>query len=82
MHALVDFLLSRIAEDQATLQSLDDRFGTRCVADCTSTRRIVELIGVGMAENATLAGDDVLLRLARVYSRHPDFRRDWRQAHG
>ena len=78
MHPLVEFLLARIAEDRTALELLDERFGSRWVAECDSATRIVELIGVGVADSDGLAGCDVLLVLARPYREHPEFRLDWR----
>jgi hypothetical protein len=78
VHPLVEFLLTRLAEDRAALQLLDQRFRTTWVAECDARRRIVEMIGLGLAEADSLAGCDVLLLLARPYSEHPDFRPDWR----
>jgi hypothetical protein len=78
MHPLVEFLLTRTAEDRATLQLLDQRFRTNWVAECDATRRIVELIALGVADSDSLEGCDVLLLLARPYREHSDFRPEWR----
>lgn len=80
MHSLVEFLLARMAEDRAVLKLLDERFAARWVVECDATARIVELIAVGVTDQGSLAGCDVLLRLARPYDHHPDFRADWRLA--
>lgn len=82
MHALVEFLLARIAEDRAMLQRLDGQFGTQCVSDCDATRRIVEVIGLGLGDSDSLANHGVMLLLARPYDRHTDFQPDWRSAPG
>jgi hypothetical protein len=85
---LTDFLLARIAEDEATIPSLDCRCGTdgvpevaslpdcpdRIVAECEAKRRIVDLTQHG-------CGDDyerVQRALALPYADHSDYRPEWR----
>lgn len=91
---LPDFLLARIAEDEAEAQKGALRAGVgtgpryRIVAECGARRRIVELHdGVlkrelaardASALGADLMHGDVLRLLALPYADHPDYRQEWR----
>lgn len=86
MSDLVDFLLARIAEDEADVR--DGRVGiisltlaARVLAECDSKRRIVEhaaqvhRFGDAVARQIV---DNVLSLLALPYVAHPDYDEDWR----
>jgi hypothetical protein len=77
---LVDFLLTRIAEDQAALEFVDDRFASRdrWVAECNTKRRIIALVAPRAEVHESLEGSGVLILLAQPYADHPDYREAWR----
>jgi hypothetical protein len=79
MLALIEFLLARIAEDQAVLTVLGDRFGLgdRWVTECEARRRIVELIAAGADDIDSRERWEVLQILAQPYVDHPDLRAAW-----
>ena len=79
MRDLADFLLARIAEDEAALRHLADRFGIgdRWLIECETRRRIVHLIAVdSLAEG--LPGADVVRIMAVPYVEHADYQEHWR----
>jgi len=76
---LTEFLLARIAEDEANLPDGFDcwykpeRYATECVVK----RRIVEW-AIGWLENDYAPQNETLLKLlALPYDDHPDFRLVW-----
>ena len=89
MITLTDFLLARIAEDEADLcHCCDDGLGTVvgfARADLAAKRRIVEamaapeeLVTEDARRVAAIARLVVLGNLAAPYSDHPDWREEWR----
>ena len=82
----VEFLLARIAEDEATARLASGPWAAvadRVLAECEAKRRILDLLFV--VENAELHGDagttlnSVLRSLALPYSNHSDYRQEWKQ---
>lgn len=80
MSHLVDFLLSRIAEDRAALEFADNPFASRdrWVAECDTKRRIIALVAPRAEVHESMEGSGVLLLLAQPYADHPDYRETWR----
>lgn len=97
---LTEFLLARIAEDEAAwsggigLATRPDfaRLSQHMLAECEAKRRIVEMAEAEITAADAKAQDlptrmfeggsaffahNTLLRLATVYSDHPDHREDW-----
>ena len=90
---LTDFLLARIAEDEALAHRVFEDEGTwfsvtlsRVLAECEAKRRIVR-----MRQNAKAFVDEVvvgmliaktldaaLAHLALPYADHPDYRQEWK----
>ena len=94
MSDLTDFLLARIAEDEAW-EAEHQHFGdgtapeyvppwwTRVRAECEAKRRIVRWaqqwpLRRGRAGDGIDAEDALLHILAAVYSDHPDYQESWR----
>ncbi len=92
MSGVVEFLLQRLAEDEAEL-SPPSEFNTRAWADVAAKRRIVEAgpsrclshdapepycDGCQAAESASAEMDWVVRTLATAYSSHPDYDKAWR----
>lgn len=90
---LTDFLLARIAEDEAMATRATGlgpvaqymsgtRPSSRWLAECEAKRRIVAEAGGGGTEDWDVgwdAGLDRTLRLlGTVYADHPDYREEWR----
>jgi len=85
MADLAEFLLARIAEDEAAYESAYvaylDGFPftpTRVLAECETKRRIVELCAYWQRPVDGLDGEDILRLLALPYADHPDYREEWR----
>lgn len=91
---LTEFLLARIAEDEAMLRGEGDYLVSfnlpRLLRECEAKRQIVE-IAEDHADSADPIGhrgtmyfiDDyqgVLLALAAIYADHPDYQFGWRSA--
>lgn len=84
---LTEFLLARIAEDEADAEANRptgrllgprERYARR-VAECEAKRRIVELLApVVTARFTEVRPRDTLRHLAAVYADHPDYRDEWR----
>lgn len=82
---LADFLLARIAEDEAGVIP-EWQFGTpsRVLAECDAKRQIVDMCGYHLefSGDVTPASDDLatatLHFLALPYADHPDYREEWR----
>jgi hypothetical protein len=86
---LTEFLLARIAEDQAWARAREredfrhhrmsvrrlrhPEDPVRVMADCVAKRRIVE-----RCDSDHGLGRVVLAELAAVYANHPDYRDEWR----
>lgn len=71
---LTDFLLARIAEDDA---AIEDRGWSRQLADCEAKRAVV--LAVADTDWSTYAVRDVVLaHLATAYADHPDYRDELR----
>jgi hypothetical protein len=83
---LIDFLLARIAEDEAVARDSLALYGpgsslyvarhdpARVLAECAAKRRII-----AAHEAADFAlNDDVIRLLALPYAEHPDFDEAWR----
>ena len=87
---LTDFLLARIAEDEAVARSLtynwsdpQESLRRRFIADVEAKRRIVEEHDRhrGECDRDYQFGDqpcETLRALASVYSDHPDYREEWK----
>ena len=81
---LTEFLLARIAEDEAAggcggPDRACDRLSDRWLAECEAKRRILEQC-VRQAEYVDTPADAVttIRLLALPYADHPDFRPEWR----
>ena len=89
---LTDFLLARIAEDEATARyelgdlmadrpdvysALGGADPARVLAECEAKRRIVDAACLDVWEGHPLS-DSALMALAAVYADHPDFDESWR----
>ena len=81
---LTDFLLARIAEDQADAREHATGWWPnlwRAKAECEAKRRIVESVSHDYRWNKDHAGDlaqMVLDLLALPYADHPDYREEWK----
>jgi hypothetical protein len=88
---LTDFLLARIAEDEAAVEAkwlrapkgapiVPDAAHTRVLAECEAKRRIVEYCPSASEEGDTwdTAFWRVLQILALPYADHPDYREEWK----
>lgn len=84
---LTEFLLARIAEDEAdargdTLGAVipQDCWGPdRVLAECEAKRRIVDACqNVEQVHAAEFLADRMLAFLALPYADHPDYREEWR----
>jgi hypothetical protein len=84
---LIEFLLARIAEDEAGAERADyiaDFNPARVLAECESKRRIVdECTGglywnVGCSEGHEGNFENILALLAAVYADHPDYQPKWK----
>jgi hypothetical protein len=81
---LTDFLLARIAEDEACADGLEWDDGNpvhqtaRVLAECEAKRRIVEACADVLAYDAEALPQDVLRLLALPYADHPDYRQEWK----
>jgi hypothetical protein len=86
---LTDFLLARIAEDEAHCRMVLSRSGPwdappispeRVLAECEAKRRIVQGVGVygGRGSDEAMYHEVVLSFLALPYADHPDYREEWR----
>ena len=88
MTMLTDFLLARIAEDEAAARASVPVGGRRAgktswqrrVAECTAKRAIVGHCKSGLANGpfgeSTLA-EAIAQHLAQVYADHPDYQHEW-----
>ena len=84
---LTEFLLARIAEDEA-VSPTGRRPSPRDIAECEAKRRIVELAAKAEAWGEGTAGatagyakvvaSDTLRLLTLPYADHPDYREEWR----
>lgn len=89
---ITEFLLTRIAEDEAAAR-VDDAVPTphgcwspeRVLAECEGKRRLVGLAQKALEDNETTPfggldaiGDSVLELLALPYADHPDYDKRWR----
>jgi hypothetical protein len=81
---LTDFLLARIAEDEACADGLEWDDGNpvhqtaRVLAECEAKRQIVEACAEVLAYDAEALPQDVLRFLALPYADHPDYREEWK----
>ena len=71
---LTEFLLARIAEDEAEAREARVMIGTDAPPEGVVRRRIVKEWGW----SETLNGDDLMRILALPYADHPDYRQEWR----
>lgn len=83
---VIEFLLARIAEDEA--DALEDRGDTgmcdalsgvhysaaRVLAECQAKRQIVQLAVDGFTYNP----NQTMRYLAAIYADHPEYREEWR----
>jgi hypothetical protein len=86
---LTEFLLARIAEDEADAYDVDTQWPSRRVlAECEAKRRIVERcadmssrfrVVLDAGESVfRFPHEDIPRFLAAVYADHQDFREEWR----
>jgi hypothetical protein len=89
MSDLTEFLLARIAEDEANAKSDIEHFESNApfdrwlvdtylkpkVSECVTKRRIIE---VAYLTTADQCHTDLLTALALSYAGHPDYRDEWR----
>jgi hypothetical protein len=86
---LTEFLLARIAEDEADWSVVASRdvvqmlhgkpLAPRMLAECEAKRRIVEHLGwIVDNEGRNIVERNVLRLLALPYADHPDYREEWR----
>jgi hypothetical protein len=91
MTDLTDFLLARIAEDEAVALRARDNAGSfgvgghmvawtpgRVLAECEAKRRIIERVSEVKWTGSYAVRDVVLEILALPYADHPDYRPEWR----
>ena len=80
--SLSEFLLARIAEDQARyeLLPLDGFDNTQLLAECEAKRRIVAECArqISLVSIQQDLADEVLRNLASPHADHPDYREEWR----
>lgn len=90
---ITDFLLARIAEDEAECQDMlkrmsdakdwDHAYAERVLAECAAKRAVVGIHGIGAdpcdAHDASCQSIpcETLEALAAVYRDHPDWRQEW-----
>jgi hypothetical protein len=81
---LTEFLLARIAEDEAEMQRADFVWDyQRLLAECEAKRRIVKtrpfkLLAGAEERQADRLRDQVLRLLALPYADHPDYQQEWK----
>jgi hypothetical protein len=85
---LTEFLLARIAEDEAVARATIDelaflgppRTRGRAIADCEAKKRIVERFARHSQSGTSreCRRCDTLRDLASVYADHPDYRAEWK----
>lgn len=84
MSDLTDFLIARIAEDEASIDRRDQTWEsvTRDTAEVEAKRRIVERLGWWLDDpNPDPDPIGILFiaqQMASVYADHPDYRDEWR----
>lgn len=85
MSELVDFLLARIAEEEANAADCGGATGCHVpdalvdhnIKQCDAKRMIVKRMGPRVHEHWPTNGGWVLSALALPYADHPDYRREW-----
>jgi hypothetical protein len=89
---LIEFLLARIADDEAAAQGIAEDvgewMGDRWRAECDAKRRIVERLVAGIPDEDVMDGYEMdgweqarnatLPLLALPYADHPDYDEAWR----
>ena len=86
MTTLPEFLLARIAEDEADIEGdwaggdgglhiISAPMHDRLIRDCEAKRRIVE--DATNMHTSCVELDGVVALLATVYANHPDYREEW-----
>lgn len=73
--SLTEFLLARIAEDEAAAHRMFRP--ARFLAECEAKRRIVELGPCRCSEHGDSAWLAAMRALAAVYADHPEWRGSW-----
>jgi hypothetical protein len=83
---LAEFLLARIADDEAEAKLMQRRYEKRVLAECDAKRRIVKAWRDGPAGSDAWFSDDTgwdgiawcVQVLALPYKDHPDYRTEWK----
>jgi hypothetical protein len=79
--SLTDFLLARIAEEEAGIRREGWRLGWYLddwlLRGCGAKRRIVEVAMPGETDDARTERGRILRILAAAYAAHPDYDPDW-----
>ena len=78
---LTEFLIERIAEDEAVARAWREDIGglrTTIMAECVSARQFVDLHSTCATSSGEARSCSSLIVLGTLYDEHPDYRQEWK----